>query len=237
MARIELSAGERAYREIRLRILSLEMPPNASANEVQLAEFLKMSRTPVREALTRLSGEGLVDFRARAGTFVSPIRPKAVRAAQFVRETMELRILRIAAQSSDKQALFTIGQAIEEQKFAISQSDVDLFFRADDKMHQAFCALAGWDAVWFVISDAKKHMDRVRRMSLKDADLSVLLGDHERIAAAVNFGNVSSACDDMTIHLRRVMKDLDQLAAKYPDYFELEEVGEAQFGRMKRGRQ
>ncbi len=237
MPRIELSAGERAYREIRRRIVSLEMAPSTPASEVQLADFLKMSRTPVREALTRLSSEGLVDFRARAGTIVSPIRLEAVRTAQFVRESLELRVLQEAVRSSNQQALFNISQSIEEQKFAISQSDIDYFFRTDDKMHRALCSLAGREAVWFVVSDAKKHMDRVRRMSLRDADLSVLLDDHLQIVAAVTFGNESSACEIMRTHLRRVMSDLDRLVAKHPDYFELQEESEAPSNWRERGQQ
>ena len=236
MSRIELSAGERAYREIRRRILSLEMAPNTPASEVQLADYLNMSRTPVREALTRLSSEGLVDFRARAGTIVSPIRLEDVTIAQFVRETIELRILRIAAQSSDKRALFTISQSIEEQKFAISQSDMDQFFVADDKMHRALCELAGREAVWLVVSDAKKHMDRVRRMSLQYSDLSVLLEDHKQIAAAIRFGNEAAACEVMTTHLRRVMLDLDRLAERRPEYFEKTDKVESLPGLQKEGR-
>ena len=232
--RIELSAGERAYREIRRRIVSLEMLPNTPASEVQLADYLKMSRTPVREALTRLSGEGLVDFRARAGTMVSPIRLEAVQTAQYVRETLELRVLGTAARSSDNQALFNISQSIEEQKFAISQSDMDHFFLADDKMHRALCALAGREAVWFVVSEAKTHMDRVRRMSLQDIDLSVLLDEHQQIAASVTFGNESAACSVMKTHLRRVMTDLDRLAVKHPEYFELQDGTEARHGWRKR---
>ena len=65
---IEHSAGERTYREIGSRIVSLELLPNTPAGGV--------SRTPVREAMTRLSGEGLVDFHARAGTIgvAAPLR-------------------------------------------------------------------------------------------------------------------------------------------------------------------
>ena len=238
MSRIELSAGERAYREIRRRILSLEMAPNTPASEVQLADYLNMSRTPVREALTRLSSEGLVDFRARAGTIVSPIRLEDVTIAQFVRETIELRILRIAAQSSDKRAMFAISQSIEEQKFAISQSDMDQFFVADDKMHRALATgeLTGREAVWLVVSDAKKHMDRVRRMSLQYSDLSVLLEDHKQIAAAIRFGNEAAACEVMTTHLRRVMLDLDRLAERRPEYFDKTDRVESLPGMQKEGR-
>ena len=58
--RIEPSAGEKAYREIRSWIVSPELQPSTTAG--------KVSKTPVREAMARLSSESLVDFRARAVT-------------------------------------------------------------------------------------------------------------------------------------------------------------------------
>ncbi len=221
MPKYELSASERAYREIRRRILGMDMAPNSPANEARLAVSLGMSRTPVREALTRLSTEGLIDLRARAGTIVSPIRPEAVRTAQFVRETLELRILREAASSSDRKAHFRIGQTIEEQKFAVAQADVDDFYGADDRMHRLFCELAGREPVWLVISDAKKHMDRVRRLSLREADLGELLEDHVQIVDAICAGDEAAARGVMKAHLRRVLADLDRMTGKHPEYFEL----------------
>ena len=196
-----------------------------------------MSRTPVRKALTRLSSEGLVDFRAKAGTVVSPIRLQAVRTAQFVRESLELRVLQEAVRPSNQQALFDINQSIEEQKFAISQYYIDYFFRTVDKMHRALCSLGGREAVWLVVSDAKKHMDQVRRMSLRDADMSVLLDDHLQIVAAVTFGNESAAREIMRTHLRRMMSDLDRLVVKHPDYFELQDETEAPSKWRERGQE
>ena len=196
-----------------------------------------MSRTPVREALTRLSSEGLVDFRAQAGTIVSPIRLQAVTTAQFVRESLELRVLQEAVRPSNQQALFDINQSIEEQKFAISQSYIDYFFRTDDKTHQALCSLAGREVVWLVVSDAKKHMDQVHRMSLRDAEMSVLLDDHLQIVAAVTFGNESAAREIMRTHLRRMMSDLDRLVVKHPDYFELQDETEAPSKWRERGQE
>ena len=63
----------RAYRVLRRRILDNEMPPNAQYLEQELANALGMSRTPVREALIRLSEERLVEIRPRHGARVLPV--------------------------------------------------------------------------------------------------------------------------------------------------------------------
>jgi DNA-binding GntR family transcriptional regulator len=95
-----------AYREIRSRILSLDLAPSVHLGEQALADELNVSRTPVREALGRLSAEGLVEVFPRRGTVVAPIRLKAVRTAQFVRETLEATIVRLASEQSAAVGVF-----------------------------------------------------------------------------------------------------------------------------------
>lgn len=216
----EHSAGERAYRTIRGLIVSLEFKPNQAIGEKYLAELLGMSRTPIREALTRLSGEELVEFRSRAGTIVSPIRIEAVQSAQFVREKLELAIIEEATLQSTAQFRFKIRQAIDEQTFAIDEGNAALFFASDERMHQTFCDMVSRNSIWSVISDAKKHLDRVRRLSLQETDLSLLLNDHARLLAAIESGDSVKAQQVMKTHLRRVMEDLDRLVELYHDYFE-----------------
>ncbi|WP_051644848.1 GntR family transcriptional regulator [Labrenzia sp. DG1229] len=228
---VEIPAGERAYREIRRRIVSLELKPNQAIGEVFLADELRMSRTPIREALTRLSGEGLVDFRARAGTIVAPIRLEAVRTAQYVREKLELAIIEEAALTQSNRAIFNIRQTIEEQRFSIAEGDTVLFFSADERMHRCFSEMVGRGPVWTIISEAKRHMDRLRRLSLQDTDLNQLLIDHENILAAIEGGNVADARSVLKIHLGRVMEDIDRLSSQYKDYFSQSEHNDAEIAQ------
>lgn len=224
---VDLPAAERAYREIRRQIVSLDLKPNQAIREIFLAKELDVSRTPIREALTRLSSEGLVDFRARAGTIVAPIRIEAVRSAQYVRENLELAIIEEATQTQSNRAIFNIRQTIEEQRFAILEGDVALFFVADEQMHRCFSDMVGRSGVWEIISDSKKHMDRLRRLSLEDIDLNVLLEDHQGILAAIEAGNGVKARSIMKAHLRRATGDVDRLSERYSEYFEETRLVEA----------
>lgn len=67
------SGAQRVYGVLRDEILSLELPPGAPLDEVQLAERFALSRTPVREALVRLAGEGMVETLPNRSTIVAPI--------------------------------------------------------------------------------------------------------------------------------------------------------------------
>ncbi|KAJ34456.1 AsnC family transcriptional regulator, partial [Agrobacterium tumefaciens] len=67
------SGVKMVYDLLRDEILDLVLPPGSPIDEVQLAERFKMSRTPIREALVRLSGEGLIDTLPNRSTMVSNI--------------------------------------------------------------------------------------------------------------------------------------------------------------------
>ena len=80
---------------------------------------------------------------------------------------------------------FKLRQAIEEQRFAIEQADIAMFFASDERMHQSFAEMAGRSHVWSVISDAKRHLDRLRLLSLEEIELNLLLKDHSELLDAI----------------------------------------------------
>lgn len=215
-----LSAADRAYQILRNQIISLELAPNESIGEQMLAQSLGVSRTPVREALSRLSTEGLVDVRSRSGGVVAPIRMEAVRSAQFVREALETAIIDACIKRRDPQVMFNLRQAIDTQRFAIDQNDLTLFFDADEHMHSLLCQFAGQSSVWKIIVHAKQHMDRVRRISLSEIDLGTLLDDHQELVNCIEEKNKGGAAKVIRRHLRRVLNDLETIQQRHPDYFD-----------------
>lgn len=218
-----VSASEYAYRALRAKIVSLELPPSANAGEQAMADMLGVSRTPIREALSRLAMEGLVDIYSRRGVVVAPIRMQAVESAQFVREVLEIAIVREAAAQPDERAQLSIRQAVEEQVLAVNTGDRALFFEADEKMHRQFCRMAGRLPIWAQIGDAKKHLDRLRRLSVQTIDLSKLLADHRLIVEAIEAGRGDDAAEAMRVHLRRVLGDVGEIRQRFSQYFEAED--------------
>src|SRR5579871_5568333 len=86
--RATLSA--QVYDHLRLRIVTGKLAPGALIDDKDIAAQLHISRTPVREALKRLSDERLVDIVAQSGTRVSPIDPEEVRQAYLIRRALEM---------------------------------------------------------------------------------------------------------------------------------------------------
>ena len=81
--------ADRAYEELRDRIVTLEIPPGAPIDEVMLGEELEMGRTPVREAIKRLALENLVTVFPRRGTFASEINITDLAHVADVRSQLE----------------------------------------------------------------------------------------------------------------------------------------------------
>ncbi len=216
----KISASEFVYGVLREKIVTLELAPNSAAGEQMLADLLGVSRTPVREAIGRLESEGLVETYPRKGVIVAPIRPEAVRTAQFVRETLEVAIVREAASLGAQSDLFSVRQAIEEQQWAADQGDINRFYRADEAMHLRICRIADREQVCRLIDDAKAHMDRLRRLDLmKPETLRELIEDHRQIVDAIARGDGDEAEASLRVHVRRALGRLPDLMDRSPEYF------------------
>ena len=91
------SFAERAYRELKRRILDNRLTVGTQYMEQEVAELLSMSRTPTREALIRLANEGLVEIRPRHGMRIKPISLRDMREIYEVITALEASAAALAA--------------------------------------------------------------------------------------------------------------------------------------------
>lgn len=208
------------YRDLRERIVSVSLPPGEAVYETRLAEGYGVSRTPVREALKRLAEDGFVEVVPQVGTFVARIDLRLVRDSHFVRETLECRIVELAAARIDAAGRAALRDSVALQRRALAARDAPGFFRADEAMHELLAAIAGHAGAWQVIHSAKAQLDRVRRLSLRYAQRSPLrLAEHRSIAERVIAGDGVGAAEAMRAHLRTVFDAIDNIAAENAHFF------------------
>jgi GntR family transcriptional regulator, rspAB operon transcriptional repressor len=200
------------HSELRQKIVTVALRPGAALSEVKVAEKYGVSRTPVREAFKRLHEEGLLDVVPQVGSFVARIDLKKVRDSYFVRDTLECKLVELAAQKislDEKQQLQAI-LAIQEQ--ATLAKNPIAFFQADEQMHQLIAEIAGHGHAWQVIHDAKGQQDRLRRLSLLDSSrASTRLNEHQNIVQAIIDGNGAAAQLAMKQHLASILEALATL--------------------------
>lgn len=214
----KVTAREAAYKELRHRIVSLKLAPGSPLSENELAEHLSVSRTPVRESLILLAEEGLVQVFPQLGTFVSRVDTDKVADAQFVREAIEIASLKdaVASRSDDDVAALRDNLARQSEP-GLSMDD---FFDLDEKFHQSLLAAGGHSAAWRSVESAKAHLDRARRLGLRDTrPIPELIAQHTAIADAVEKADFDAAERAMRDHLRAVFDDVERIKEASPHLF------------------
>ena len=126
--------AEKAYTQIREKIITAKMPPGFVINEAQLMEEFALGRTPIREALKRLQMEDLVIVASRKGMYVADIAVTDLLQIFEIRVELESFSTRLAAER------ITESEIIELQKLAIAYQETDLsnkecLIRLDGEFH------------------------------------------------------------------------------------------------------
>lgn len=211
------STAQNVFELLRSDIVLGVLKPLDAIKEVEIAERLGVSRTPVREALLRLANLGLVDIFPQSGTRVAPIRLEKVRAAQLIREAVEVEVARRACRTISEKQVAELGHLIEDQKLAAARGDLGRLFQLDEDFHRSIHAAAGLLTVADELEDLKVHLNRLRYVSVhwpRGADK--ITGEHEAILAAIRDGDEARAAAAMTGHLRAVLPVLEQIAGSPP---------------------
>jgi GntR family transcriptional regulator, rspAB operon transcriptional repressor len=205
------------YAAIRQDIVHLQLRPGARLSENELAERFGISRTPVREALIRLVEDGLIEVFPQRGSFVRRISLQAVRQARFVRQALEIAIVREAAERG------IAGQYLDNARADIAAQeaaggDPAAFTEADDAFHHNFAEAIGLGEVWGVVEREKVQFDRIRFLTLPAiTPISVLVSQHRAILAAIEVRDPAAAEVAMRQHLSEVLTVTDNLAANHPE--------------------
>jgi DNA-binding GntR family transcriptional regulator len=176
------------YGTLRRRIASGALAPGLRLHQADLAQRLGTSRTPVREALARLTADRLVEFHANRGFFVATMSGERTRAAVEARRLLEPMMARLAAERRPAAALARMSAAIEAERrasdpwdayeasrefhLALAEASANEFLeRLADQLwaadlgrplYQAYVNLSGSE---WIGGDAKQH-DRIRRAIL-----------------------------------------------------------------------
>lgn len=213
-------AAGAAYAWLRGEVLAARLRPGQALSENEVAARLGMSRTPVREAIIRLEGEGLLNVRPQIGTVVAPIDLDAVADGQFLREAIECRTVALAASRARPADARTLRSLLREQARAVARHAQVEFIALDDRMHRHLVAMAGRPRLWQRVEEVKAQLDRVRVLSLEDRTwLATILAQHEDIVHHVLAGAADAAAAAMESHLRAVFASIDAIARERPEYF------------------
>jgi GntR family transcriptional regulator, rspAB operon transcriptional repressor len=210
----------RVFGALRQAIVQLQLRPGNLLSEADVARQLGVSRQPVREAFIKLAEVGLVEVRPQRGTFVMLISIREVQNARFIREAIEVAVVRKAALETSPGQISELNRILDDQRAASEAGDNVDFLRLDDAFHQALAHAADCDYAWRVLENLKAQMDRVRYLSMPNATpIETLIGQHAAVLDALARHSADDAEDAMRAHLGEILMSLPRIAQANPDLF------------------
>src|SRR5713101_6842168 len=141
------TASSKIYSDLRAELVSLQRRPGEVISEAEIALSYGVSRTPVREAILKLSDEGLVEIFPQSGIFVSRIPVAALPETIIIRKALEETTARLAAERATASQILALRSILERQREANAAGDADTFHRADETFHATIAEVAGYPGI------------------------------------------------------------------------------------------
>ena len=182
------------FNTLRQAILKGELAPGERLMEIQLAEKLGVSRTPIREAIRKLELEGLVLMIPRKGAEVAKISEKSLKDVLEVRRSLEELAIELACQRMSDADLQELER--KQMKFceAIAQGSAMDIAESDEEYHDVIYNCTRNTRLVQILNNLREQMYRFRLEYIKDEDKRQILRlEHEKILKALRSRHVSEA--------------------------------------------
>ena len=213
------NARSSALRVLLHNIITLELAPGSAVSENELSQILKLSRTPVREALIELSKMGLVDIQPQRGSYIAKIDYELVEESRFMRLVLENAVLALVCEGISPEHEEMLRANMEEETRHLEAGDYTRLFELDTDFHRLLFTSVGKARTYGIIHSQMVHFDRLRALSLKSLKPDKIVEDHENILYAIGRRDSELAEMLMTRHLTRHRVEKSELIKLYPDYF------------------
>ncbi|MEU6184185.1 GntR family transcriptional regulator [Streptomyces coeruleorubidus] len=198
------SKSDLAYAELRDRILSGTLPAGSRLAQYDLAESLNMSITPLREAIRRLSSEGLVTVETHRDVRVSVMNSNEARQLFEVRLSLDPTAAELAAQRRTDDDIAAMRAAVDKL-LPVTRQWGEEALTAHRAFHQALYRASHNDVLIRLLDDLWDKSDRYRRLGLElppgDEPRTRDLQEHHQLVSLIVDGRAAEAAQLMRGHI------------------------------------
>lgn len=213
-------ATEKIYEALRRDIVELRMAPGDPVDRGALQRRFGASSTPVRDALIRLSSEGLVTIVAQSSTKISLIDIANAREVQFLRRALEQEAVAEICAAADRRVAGVLESILVSQRAAIERGDIARFGSLDLEFHRRIFDAAGVAGLFDMVRRLSGHIDRIRRLHLPQTGrMQRILDDHAQILRCIVDGDAQAARRSVRDHLSQSLAYSGILREQQPTYF------------------
>ncbi len=184
-----LTLKDRVYNQLRDSIIDMNIyddDANLRLDERSMAEQMNVSRTPLREALSRLENDGFIEIRPRKGVFV--VRKTLTEILEMIVAwaALESMAARLAAKSAGDADIRELRKHALRHSESSSRADLSEYSEANIQFHQMILEMSGCRLLAEMADELFVHMHAVRRRALEEADrASRSVVDHLEIIEAI----------------------------------------------------
>ncbi len=213
-----------SYRVIREGIMSLELHPGQEISEIELAQSLQISRTPIREVMAKLREENLVNVIPQVGTYVAKIKLKLIEEAAFMRFTLEKELLKVSCNSFPQEKLLELKKNIAFQELLLEQEGMEMaFHQLDTEFHYIIFEGNRKENVFAAVRRLGTHYNRIRILSEMENRFDDAVEQHKEIIAMIENKQVDQVENILREHIMEPIKNWENLYridSPYINYFD-----------------
>ena len=205
------------FNTLRQAILRGELKPGERLMEIQLANKLGVSRTPIREAIRKLELEGLVLMIPRKGAEVAEITEKSLRDVLEVRRALEELSVQLACEKITKEEIRELERVAKEFQQVVNSSDITEIAEVDVCFHDIIYTATDNQKLIQLLNNLREQMYRYRVEYLKrDGVFPQLIAEHEAIIRHIENNEKEKATEVMCRHIdNQVETVIDVIRAKH----------------------
>lgn len=214
------SARDTVYHFLHKKIIEMQIMPGAVINPKELAEYLQVSRTPIRDALMQLEKESLVETAPQKGTYVSKIDIQRVRDERFMRACLEEKIAALFLKSYTDSDYKQMEMILLRQKEAYEHLDTRTFLQLDNDFHAVMYHVTSHTYCLEMIQNLSGHYHRIRLLSLSDPDICAsTIQQHKELLMMIKDKHLEELQKQIIAHITEKGMEVIKLQKRYPSLF------------------
>lgn len=196
-----LKVSEKIYRMLKEAILDGDLKPGQKLNQDELAETLKVSRTPIREALLKLEKEQLVENLPYRGAVVSKFSIRKIKECHQIRAVLEGYAAKIAAKNISDQRLGKLKKLLEEIR--VHKDNLTRVISLNEEFHKLVCEASGNERLYYIVESMLKYFPRNISWNLPGR-VKNTIKEHQQVVDAIKKRKGELAEKLMMRHLHSV---------------------------------
>ncbi len=217
------------YNDLKQKIEQFEFKPGDRISETTLSTIYDVSRTPIKNSLSRLENEGLIEVRPQRGTYVAKIDTDHISEFFMIRMLLEVSILDEVLALDDNKFIEQLNDNVNAQKKLLIEAKTNdnidvarVFWKLDNAFHKLIFKSVNKAYIWEFILSQSSQFNRYRLLTAtKDLDyLEAKVNEHQNIARYISR---DLQIDPKVLYNAHLLDTLDEtiknLKKQYPDYF------------------